>query len=76
MKPLTIFEQGIIQDYKSHLDYIERTVASVHGILTRNDIDRRDSLEAQLVNRKLSRFMSTEALDNYRYHSNVIAGHV
>ncbi len=74
--PLTIFEQGIIQDYKFHLDYMEKAVASIHGVLTRNDIDRRDSLEHQLVNRNLSRFMSTEALDNYRYHMNVFAGRV
>jgi hypothetical protein len=39
-------------------------------VLTRNDIDRRDSLERQLVNRNLSHFMSTEALSNYCYHHN------
>jgi hypothetical protein len=70
MKPLTIFEQGIIQDYKTHLAYIEHTVGNVHDVLTRNDIDRRDSLERQLVNRGLSHVMSAEARSNYCYHHN------
>ena len=68
---MTKFEEGLVQDYKAHLSYIERTVASVHGILTKNDIDRRDSLENQLINRGLSRYMSVEAVQNYHYHRNI-----
>lgn len=70
MRPPTKFEQGIIQDYKFHMSYIERITANIYGVLTKADTDWRDKLERQLVNRGLSRFMSTEALDDYRYHTN------
>lgn len=67
---MTEFEKGLIQDYKASLAHIEQTTASVHGVLTKRDIDYRDRLEMQLVNRGLSHVMSAEALSNYCYHHN------
>jgi hypothetical protein len=65
---MTEFDRGIVRDYLSLMDHITRTVASVHGVVTRNAIDQIDRLEAQLVNRGLSHFMTTENLENYHYN--------
>ena len=67
---MTEFEKGLVRDYKSIMAHIERTVSSVHGILTKANIDERGKLETQLVNRGLSHSMGAEALENYHYYRN------
>ena len=67
---MTEFEKGLIQDYRSILLHIEQVVASVHGVLTKREIDQRDRLERQLVHRGLSNILSTESLSNYYYRTN------
>ncbi len=65
---MTEFDKGLVQNYKSLMTHIERVVSSVHGILDKNTIDLRDSLETQLVTHGLSRFMRAEDLENYHYN--------
>jgi hypothetical protein len=65
---MTEFEKGIIREYRSIMAHMERTIASVHGVLTKAETDRRDRLEAQLINCGLSRVMTAEDVQNYHYN--------
>jgi hypothetical protein len=65
---LTEYNKDIIREYRRHKDHIERMVASVHGVLTKDDIDQLDKLEAQLINRGLSCAMTAEDVQNYHYN--------
>jgi len=65
---MTEFDKAIIRDYRTIMNHIERTVASVHGVLTKDDNDQRDRLEAQLINRGLSHAMTVEDVKNYYYN--------
>ena len=67
---MNIQQTNLIRDYKSCIEFIERTVASVHGVLTKADVDNCDRLEAQLVYHDLKHVMTAEALDNYYYRIN------
>jgi hypothetical protein len=67
---MTKFDNAIIHDYRMIMGRIERTVAHVHGVLTNADIDQRDKLEAQLINRGLSHVMTTEDVENFYYNHN------
>jgi hypothetical protein len=69
---LTEYNLDIIRKYRRHMDHIERTVSSVHGVLTKDDIDQRDKLQAQLINRGLSCAMTAEDVQNYHYNREVI----
>jgi len=69
---MTEFEKGIIREYRSIMAHMERTIASVHGVLTKAETDRRDKLEAQLINCGLSRVMTAEDVKNYHYNREVI----
>jgi len=69
---MTKFDKAIIHDYRMIMGRIERTVAGVHGVLTNADIDQRDKLEAQLINRGLSHAMTVEDVENYYYNHNNI----
>jgi hypothetical protein len=67
---MTKSDKAIIRDYRIIMDHIERTVASVHGVLTKADSDQRDKLEAQLINRGLSHAMTAGNVENYYYNLN------
>ena len=69
---LTDYNLDIIRKYRRHKDHIERVVSSVHGVLTKDDIDQLDNLEAQLINRGLSCAMTAEDVQNYHYNREVI----
>jgi hypothetical protein len=69
---MTEFDKAIIREYKMIMGRMERTVASVHGVLTSADNDQRDKLEAQLINRGLSHAMTAEDVENYYYNHNNI----
>ena len=60
-----IESKGIIRDYRSIMDHITRTVASVNGVVTKAENDQRDKLEAQLMNRGLSHVMTDEDVEDY-----------
>jgi hypothetical protein len=62
---MTEFDKGIIRDYRSIMDHITRTVASVNGVVTKAENDQRDKLEAQLMNRGLSHVMTDEDVEDY-----------
>ena len=59
---MTKSDRAIIRDYGTIMNHIERTVASVHGVLTRDAIDQRDKLEAQLIRRGLSHAMGDKEM--------------
>jgi len=65
---MTEFDKGIIRDYRSIMDHIARTVASVHGVVTKSENDQVDKLETQLINRGLSDAMTDEAVEDYHYN--------
>ena len=67
---MTEFDKGIIRDYRSIMDHIARTVASVHGVVTKSENDQVDKLETQLINRGLSHVMTTEDVENFYYNHN------
>jgi hypothetical protein len=69
---LTEYNKDIIREYRRHKDHIERTIASVHGVLTKDDTDQLDKLETQLINRGLSCAMTAEDVQNYHYNKEVI----
>jgi hypothetical protein len=67
---MTKSDKAIIRDYRIIMDHVERTVASVHGVLTKADIDQVDKLETQLIIRDLSHAMTAENVENYYYNLN------
>ena len=66
-KNMTEFDRGLIREYRSIMSHIERTVASVFGVLTKANIDQRNKLETQLIDRGLSHAMTVEDVENYYY---------
>jgi len=65
---MTEFDRGLIRDYRWIMERIARTVASVHGVVTKAENDQVDKLEAQLMNRGLSSAMTAEDVENYYYN--------